>query len=121
MIDLLWWYEQNIYCFSYFCGVDYGKGWGLGNFWSYIEAFLKLNILYIPLVLDCFSLKSAKFYYACCFIHCIRIMCWLLNIDFYIVLNVSMLLLGSSLHEVFPFDCIALRYVLYLNFKKVSW
>lgn len=48
-------------------------------------------------------------------------MCWLLNIDFYIVLNVSMLLLGSSLHEVFPFDCIALRYVLYLNFKKVSW
>lgn len=74
--------------------------------------------MYIPLVLKCFNLKPAKFYYACWFIHYIQIMSWLLNIDFYMVWNIFM---GVGLYEVFSSDCIALRYVLYFNFKMITW
>lgn len=60
------------------------KKWGEESFWSHLEAIILLQITYIPLVLKCFNLKSAQFYYTSCFIHCIRIMCWLVNIYFYI-------------------------------------
>lgn len=32
--------------------------------------------------------NQQHFYYACFFIHCIQIICWLLSIDFYIVLKI---------------------------------
>lgn len=99
------------HCFGVDCDMAKNEG---GNFWSHSEAVYYKLLISLWYWSGSFQNKQS-FYYACCFTHCIQIMCSLLSIDFYIVLKIFMLFLGFSLYEVFSSECIAPHYVLYFN------